>query len=115
MMRAPIWIRLAEPVHLLGEVGRVDVFQAGEGLEARPRALQVLDSDQDVDDRLRRESRHGGAADVVDAADGPAADRGVERGALPLEGVGPGGIVGFDPNHSTSGRSNHRSALRLPL
>jgi hypothetical protein len=96
MMSPASGVGLAEPVHDLAEVGRVDVFELGQPREAAERAAQVLDADEDVDHRLRVEPWHRGAADVVDAADRPLADRRFE--CLPLLGepLRPAGVVAND-------------------
>jgi hypothetical protein len=53
------------------------------------RQLPIADAYQDVDDRLRLEAGDGGAADVVDAALDPGADRFFHGRPLPLEAGGP--------------------------
>ena len=78
-MGSPARVGLAEPVHLGAEIGRVQVVESGERLEAGPRRLQVLDADEDVDDRLRVQARDRRAADVMDATGDPDTDRGLER------------------------------------
>lgn len=95
---APSRIGLAEPVHLAGKVRRVEVLELGQGLEARARGLEVGDAYQDVDDRLRVEAWDRGAADVVDTADRPVADRRVEEFPLALEPGRPGRVVGDQPD-----------------
>jgi hypothetical protein len=75
VVRATRRIRLAEPVHLLGAIRRVAVADASEPLEARAGALEVGHPDKDVDDRLRGEPGHGGAANVVNVAGVPLVDR----------------------------------------
>lgn len=74
-MGAAARMRLAEPVHLLRQVGRVEVVEAGKRLETFPRLFEIANADQNVDDWLGLQTRHRGAADMVDAADDPIADR----------------------------------------
>jgi hypothetical protein len=68
VMGAPRRGWLAEPVHLLGQIGRVEVFELGERCKAARAVSKVPHFDQDVHDRLGFKAGHGGAADVVDAA-----------------------------------------------
>jgi hypothetical protein len=95
---APPGVGLAEPVHLVGKVRRVEVVELGQGLEARARGLEIGDADEDVDDRLRFEARDRGAADVVDTADRPVADRRLEECPLALEPGRPRRVVGDQPD-----------------
>jgi hypothetical protein len=48
-----------------------------------------MDADENVDDRLGFQAGDGGAADVMDAALDPAANRFFERFALKLEATRP--------------------------
>ena len=89
MMGAASRIRLAEPVHLIGQVRRVEVAEAGGRCEADAGALKVADTGQDVDDRLGFQARHGGAADVVNAAIDPLPDPLPDCGPLKLETTPP--------------------------
>src|SRR4051794_9880786 len=89
MMRAAAWVGLAKPVHLLAPIRRVEITELGQWLKAGPGGLQALDTDEDVDDRLGVQARYRGAADVVNPAGGPPADRSGKRQALQLESAGP--------------------------
>jgi hypothetical protein len=89
-------VRLAEPVHLVGSIRRIQIAQAPEITKAGARSREVLHADQDVDDRLSVEPRNCGAADVVEATGDPIADRLEERLALLLELRRPGWVVGLD-------------------
>lgn len=85
VMGAPSRMRLAEPVHLFGQVGRVEIVEVGKGFEASPGRLKVRNAGEDVDDRLSFETRNRRAADVVDAAADPLTDDLLQRHALLLE------------------------------
>lgn len=102
MMGAPRPVRLAEPVHLLGQVGRVEIAEIGKGPETSPSRLQVGYAGEEVDDRLCLEAGDRCAADVVDAAGGPLADDLLQRHALLLETSRPAWV----------GRSNQDGFIR---
>ena len=44
------WVRLAEPVHLLASIGRVEIPQSSQGVEAGSGSFEAVDADEDVDD-----------------------------------------------------------------
>jgi hypothetical protein len=96
MVGSPARMRLAEPVHLVRPVRRVEVAEPRQRPEAGSRGAQIVDADEDVDDRLGVEPGDGRAADVVDAARGPVPDRPLERVALLLEAPRPLRVVGLD-------------------
>ena len=99
-MRAPARIGLAEPVHLLRR-GRARRGSRGGPAARSTRATlsQVFDADEDVDDRLRVEPRHGGAADVVDPAGRPARRSLLRSATLSRsKSMRPARVVGDDPN-----------------
>jgi hypothetical protein len=100
-MGSVAWVRLAEPVHLIGPIWRVAVPTSGHRPKARARGFKITDPGKDVDDRLGRKTGHGGAADVMDAACGPVPDRRFEQLPLLLETSGPGRVVGRDPHRLT--------------
>lgn len=72
-------VRLAEPVHDVGPVGRVVVLQRSEQADARPGTVEVSNPDQDVDDGLGCEVGHRSATHVVNAAGDPCSDGRVEQ------------------------------------
>jgi len=117
-------MRLAEPVHLLGQVGRVEIAEIGKGLEASSGCLKVGYASEDVDDRLCFETGDRRAADVVDAATDPLTDDPLQRYALQLESSRPVG-VGRDESDGfvcrqgedegvASSRSTTKTSRQLP-
>ncbi len=96
MVGAPTRVWLAEPVHFRSAIRGIQVPERGESTKARARPLQILDTDEDVDDRLRREAGHRCAAYMVDTAHDPIADRSNQCSPLLLEARGPSRIVGRD-------------------
>src|SRR5436305_6419572 len=89
VMGAPRRVGLAEPVHLLGQVGRVEVAELSERAEALASALKVVHADQDVDDRLGFQAGNSGATDMVDAALDPLPNRPLQHFSHLLEAGRP--------------------------
>src|ERR1017187_389581 len=106
--------RFAEPVHQIGAVWEVAVFNFAEDGYCRARGFQALDPNHDVDDRFRGESRHGGAANVFDATYYPASDHTIQNCALLFEARRPGFIVRDDVDWLFGDRS-HRDGVVLEL
>lgn len=104
VVRPLAWIGLAEPVHLGGAIGGVAVAELSEAVEAGARRLQVLDTDEDVDDGLGIKSRYSSAAHVVNTAYGPIAERARERNAFLVEARRPSRVVALDPHGLVSPR-----------
>ena len=87
------------------EIGRVEVVEPRQRLEAGPRRLEVVDADEDVDDRLGVEAGHRGAADVVDAARRPLARSPPSSAARSrVESVRPGGVVRDEADRFVQGQ-----------
>jgi len=98
VVRTPAWIGLAKPMHLLAPIRGIQISEPAEPLETGARLLEAVHANEDVDHRLGRQSLHRRAADVVHTAVHPLADRVVQRRALPLEALGPGGVVRHNPD-----------------
>src|ERR1017187_429494 len=96
VVRAERWGRFAEPVHHIGAVREIAVFDFTEDRYSGARRLQALDPNHDIDHRFRGKSRHGGAADVLYPAYYPTLDRTIQDCALLFKACGPGFIVGDD-------------------
>ncbi|HEV7399309.1 MAG TPA: hypothetical protein VGN84_03470 [Solirubrobacterales bacterium] len=84
--------------------------EPGERLKAPASYLEVAYAGEDVDDRLGLEAGNRGAADMVDAAHDPFADRLFEQRALLLESSRPawigrreldGSVAGVRVRHAT--------------
>src|SRR5262245_11486547 len=95
-MRASPRIRLAEPVHRQGPIGRVEVAESSKPIEALTRVLKASHANENVDDGLCVQARNRSAAHVVDSADDPLADRALQFGALLVELLEPNGVVRDD-------------------
>jgi hypothetical protein len=67
-------------------------------LDARPGAVEGLDSGEDVDDRLGGQAGDGSAPDVIDPADDPGADTLLQVSTLSLEFRRPARIIGGNVN-----------------
>src|SRR5438067_11376971 len=104
MVGAAAGMRLTEPVHLANPVRGVHVTESLNRVEACARLLDAPDADENVDDRLRFKARHRRAADVVDAALDPLADRGCKHAALRLKSRRPLHVVGNDPDRLVTPR-----------
>lgn len=93
VMGAAARIGFAEPVHLLRQVRGVEIFALGQRLETGTRSRQILDADQDVDDRLGVETGNGRTADMMNTTDYPRPDRIVQEHLLALEARKPPRVV----------------------
>jgi hypothetical protein len=103
VMGASSRIWLAEPVHLVGQVWRMEIIEVGQRPKASTGGREVADADEDVDDWLCFEVGDRGAADVVNAAAGPLADCLLERRSLQLELSGPAWVGRYKLDGFVSG------------
>jgi antitoxin YefM len=114
VMGSPAGVRLAEPVHLVGEVRGVQIVELCDRLKALPRFLEVADAYEDVDDRLGVEPGNRSAADMVNPARDPAADCDRQGFSLILEADGPRGVVRGDQDRLV-GRYTKPMAKTVPV
>ena len=106
MVGSPAWMWLAEPVHLLRAIGRVQIFELSQRLETGSCSREFLYADKDVDDRLGVEARDGSAADMVNTADDPGSNCITEENPLALEVGGPLGVIGDNANRLVTSGSH---------
>lgn len=85
---------LAELVHEVRFVGKVEVARSGGGSNGGAGCVQRQHRRHDVDDGFGRQPGHGGAADVRDAPRKPRGQNGFKQGSLGFELRGPGAVVG---------------------
>jgi hypothetical protein len=116
MVRPQRQLRLAEPVHDVAEVRRVEVAERRHFLDARPGAVESLDTGEDVDDRLGGQAGDGSAPDVMDPANDPGADALLQVSTLSLEFHRPARIIGGEVPEAVPlppGRDEHRPGACL--
>src|SRR4051812_28333183 len=96
MVRSMRRVRLTEPEHFVRPIRRVHVAEPSERLDELARAFEIVDTDEDVDDRFGIQPRHGRTADMMDAARDGVAKRFLEGSTFLLEARRPAWVIGFD-------------------